>query len=114
MELTRTEKKGVAAIKKAFRNRNHPDAIKGGKELLRQAKEDIAKKKKAGESSTFNASMDAAKYLINRARGNISIVVGYTYCCFDCLNHRTKIKVEGKLICAVCQNGQYFQKKGSK
>lgn len=106
MELTKQEKKDISALKKAARNMNHPDAIRGGKELFRQAKEDIAKKRADGEKSTFNASLDAAHYLVNRARGNISLVMGYTYCCFDCVLRLTK-------ICPQCSNGNFFIKKGN-
>lgn len=93
---------------------NHPDCIKGGKELLRQAKEDIAKRKKDGEKSTFNAALDVAHYLVNRARGNFSVQMGYTYCCFDCFLHKKNVQDKGQRICGVrCTNGEYFHKKGN-
>jgi hypothetical protein len=77
MELTKQEKKDISALRKAARYINHPDAIRGGKELLRQAKEEKIKRDKDGEKSTFNASLDAARYLVNKARGNIMLTMDY-------------------------------------
>jgi hypothetical protein len=77
MELTAQEKKDISNIKKAARYMNHPDAIRGGKELLRQAKEEKLKREKDGEKSTFNASLDAARYLVNKARGNIMLTMDF-------------------------------------
>jgi hypothetical protein len=33
------------------------------------------------------------------------------YCCFECIHHRTKHKIQGNSICYMCSNGNYFKRK---
>lgn len=108
----------IDKVKKEFKRAqeySHNEACqKAGKELLRQATEEHLKRKSDGEKSTFNAALDAAHYLRNRAVGAVSVMGGYTYCCFDCLLHKQSIKDRGQVVCHnLCTNGEYFKKKGN-
>jgi len=90
----------------------YEQAEPAGKKLLAKAKEEYAKRAEDGKKSSYQAAKEAATYFVHKRNGRIMVTGGYTYCCFECLYHKSNIKVEGKSICVMCSNGSYFNKKG--
>jgi len=83
-----------------------------GKELLQEAINHHKQRKLESFKRTEPVAKDLANYIAGVNRGRVSIIAGGSYCCFECLYHRTDIQVSGKPICVVCNNGMYFTKKG--
>lgn len=87
----------------------NPEAQKGGEALLQKAIEDKEKRKEYAGKEIYQQAKEVAGYCVSKAREKVFTGAKAAYNCFECEHNKKNHVVEsGKMVCVVCQNGNYF------